>query len=102
MGQLQTAGDSHLIRSKFWGATIQDHFLTTLGLKKPGQVSAGRPCRPLGRSGRLAPIDAPRRAVQHHHYRPAAKMPRTQPSRERLLIFDRGSMPSVGLGREWG
>ena len=44
------------------------------------------PCRPLGRPGRLAPINPPRRAAQHHHYRPAAKMPRAQPGRKRLAV----------------
>ena len=27
----------------------------------------------------MALIDAPRRAAQHHHYRPAAEMPRLNP-----------------------
>ena len=32
----------------------------------------------------MAPIDAPRRATQHQHYRLAAKIPRAQPGRKRL------------------
>jgi hypothetical protein len=47
------------------------------------------PRRPLGRSGWLAPIDAPRRAVQHHYHRPAAEMPRAQSGRERLAVHAR-------------
>jgi hypothetical protein len=44
------------------------------------------PRRPFGRSSWLAPINAPRRAAQHHHYCPAAEMPRAQPGRKRLAI----------------
>src|SRR5664280_3310534 len=47
------------------------------------------PRRPLGRSGWLAHVDAPRRATQHHHYRPATEMPRAKPGRERLAIYAR-------------
>jgi hypothetical protein len=47
------------------------------------------PRRPLGRSSWLAPIDAPHRATQHHHYRPATEMPRAKPGRERLAIHAR-------------
>jgi hypothetical protein len=50
---------------------------------------ARRPRRALGRSGRLAHIDAPRRAVQHHHHRPAAEIPRAQPGGKRLAIHAR-------------
>ena len=50
---------------------------------------ARRPRRAPGRSGRLAHVDAPRRAAQHHHHRPAAEMPRTQPRGKRLAVHAR-------------
>src|SRR5271154_367387 len=47
------------------------------------------PRRSIGRSGWLAPVDTPRRATKHHHYRFAAKIPRTQSGREHLAIHAR-------------
>src|SRR5271165_2650339 len=47
------------------------------------------PRRSIGRSGWLAPVDTPRRATKHHHYRFAAKIPRTQSGREHLAIYAR-------------
>src|SRR5262249_44997775 len=38
---------------------------------------------------RLALVETPRRAGQHHHHCAAAKMPRTQPCRKRLAIHAR-------------
>ena len=34
-----------------------------------------RPCRPIGRSGWLAHVDAPYRAARHHDHRHAAEIP---------------------------
>src|SRR5271168_658698 len=50
---------------------------------------AREPRRSIGRSGWLAPVDTPRRATKHHHYRFAAKIPRTQSGREHLAIHAR-------------
>ena len=47
---------------------------------------AQRPRRPLGRSGRLAPVDPSCRAGKHHHHSAAAEMPRAQPGRKRLAV----------------
>ena len=50
---------------------------------------ARRPRRPLGRSGWLAHVDAPRRAAKHHHHRLAAEIPRAQPGGKRLAVHAR-------------
>src|SRR6516162_4759831 len=47
---------------------------------------AQSPRRPLGRSGRLAPVDPSCRAGKHHHHSAAAEMPRAQPGRKRLAV----------------
>src|SRR6516162_5192905 len=47
---------------------------------------AQSPRRPLGRSGRWAPVDPSCRAGKHHHHSAAAEMPRAQPGRKRLAV----------------
>jgi hypothetical protein len=68
-------------------------------------VRTRRPRHPLGRPDRLAHVDTPDRAGQHHHHSIAAKMPRAQSGRKRLAVpsrvqaasyvWSRGSKPTA-------